>query len=56
MAYRDEFGTRKTLSTRMGTVHYYDIQELEKQGIAEVSKLPFSIRVMLESLLRNEDG
>ena len=56
MAYRDEFGARKTLSTRMGTVHYYDIQELEKQGIAEVSKLPFSIRVMLESLLRNEDG
>jgi len=56
MAYRNEFGALKTLSTKMGTVHYYDIMELEKQGIAQVSRLPFSIRVMLESLLRNEDG
>ncbi|MCL4454127.1 MAG: aconitate hydratase AcnA [Deinococcus sp.] len=56
MAYRNEFGARKSLSTKMGTVHYYDIQELEKQGAAQVSKLPFSIKVMLESLLRNEDG
>jgi aconitate hydratase len=56
MAYRDEFGTRKSLSTRAGEVFYYDILELERQGIAQVSKLPFSIRVMLESLLRNEDG
>jgi aconitate hydratase len=56
MAYRDEFGARKSLSTRAGEVFYYDILELERQGIAPVSKLPFSIRVMLESLLRNEDG
>lgn len=56
MAYRNEFGALKTLSTKMGTVHYYDIMELEKQGIAPVSRLPFSIRVMLESLLRSEDG
>ncbi|MGQ9511070.1 MAG: aconitate hydratase AcnA [Thermaceae bacterium] len=53
---RDTFGTLKTLSTRSGTYHYYDILELERQGLAEVSRLPFSIRVMLESLLRNEDG
>jgi aconitate hydratase len=56
MAYRDEFGARKTLSTKMGEVHYYDIGELERQDIAQVSKLPYSIRVMLESLLRSEDG
>ncbi|GEM86588.1 aconitate hydratase AcnA [Meiothermus granaticius] len=55
MAYRDEFGACKTLSTQMGEVHYYDIGELERQGIAQVSKLPFSIRVMLESLLRSHD-
>ncbi|MGQ9692948.1 MAG: aconitate hydratase AcnA [Thermaceae bacterium] len=53
---RDTFGTLKTLSTRSGTYHYHDILELERQGLAEVSRLPFSIRVMLESLLRNEDG
>ncbi len=55
MAYRDDFKTRKSLSTQMGEVYYYDIMELEKQGIAPVSRLPFSIRVMLESLLRNHD-
>jgi aconitate hydratase len=55
MAYKDDFKTRKSLSTQMGEVYYYDIMELEKQGIAPVSKLPFSIRVMLESLLRNHD-
>ncbi|GIW38158.1 MAG: aconitate hydratase A [Meiothermus sp.] len=55
MAYRDDFKARKSLSTKMGEVYYYDILELERQGIAPVSKLPFSIRVMLESLLRNHD-
>ncbi len=55
MAYRDDFKTRKSLSTQMGEVFYYDILELERQGIAPVSRLPFSIRVMLESLLRNHD-
>ncbi len=55
MAYRDDFKARKSLSTKMGEVHYYDIMELERQGIAPVSRLPFSIRVMLESLLRNHD-
>lgn len=55
MAYRDDFKARKSLFTRMGEVYYYDIMELERQGIAPVSRLPFSIRVMLESLLRNLD-
>ncbi|GIW35277.1 aconitate hydratase AcnA [Meiothermus sp.] len=55
MAYRDDFKARKSLSTKMGEVYYYDILELERQGIAPVSKLPYSIRVMLESLLRNHD-
>ncbi len=53
---RDTFKSLKSLSTKSGTYHYYDLLELERQGLAEVSKLPFSIRVMLESLLRNEDG
>jgi len=54
--YQDAFGTLKTLTTKAGPVRYFDVLELERQGIAEVSKLPFSIRVMLESLLRNVDG
>ncbi|GIW24230.1 aconitate hydratase AcnA [Meiothermus sp.] len=55
MAYRDDFKTLKRLSTKLGEVYYFDILELERQGIAPVSRLPFSIRVMLESLLRNHD-
>ncbi|WP_038056397.1 aconitate hydratase AcnA [Thermus amyloliquefaciens] len=53
---KDSFKTLKTLKTARGTYGYFDLGELEKQGVAEVSRLPFSIRVMLESLLRNEDG
>lgn len=36
--------------------HYYSLVELEKQGIANISRLPISIRIMLESLLRHCDG
>lgn len=53
---KDSFQTLKTLTTKSGTYGYYDLQELERKGLAEVSRLPFSIRVMLESLLRHEDG
>jgi len=53
MAYKDLFGTKKTLDTAAGKVSYFDIGELEKQGLGEVSKLPFSIKILLESVLRN---
>jgi aconitate hydratase len=35
---------------------FYSLPELEKQGVAPVSSLPVSIRVVLESVLRNFDG
>src|SRR5699024_4722248 len=35
---------------------YYDLNTLEEQGLTKVSKLPYSIRVLLESELRQEDG
>lgn len=35
---------------------YYSLPELEKQGIGSISKLPVSIRIVLESVLRNYDG
>ncbi len=34
---------------------YYDLKAVEEQGITKVSNLPYSIRVLLESLLRQED-
>ncbi|MGH7473126.1 MAG: aconitate hydratase, partial [Candidatus Methylomirabilales bacterium] len=56
MKYRDEFGAKRTLEGMGGTLAYFDINALEKRGIARVSTLPFSIKVMLESILRNVDG
>src|SRR5438105_6669506 len=35
---------------------YYSLSQLEKQGIGPVSRLPVSIRLVLESILRNCDG
>jgi aconitate hydratase len=39
---------------RMG--EFYSLPQLEKKGLGPVSKLPFSIRILLESVLRNCDG
>jgi aconitate hydratase len=35
---------------------YFRLAALQEQGVADVSRLPFSIRILLENLLRNEDG
>ncbi|MBS1857233.1 MAG: aconitate hydratase AcnA [Acidobacteria bacterium] len=35
---------------------YYRLASLQEQGVADISRLPFSIRILLENLLRNEDG
>ncbi len=37
-------------------IGYYSLPELERSGVGRVSRLPFSIRIVLESLLRNVDG
>jgi aconitate hydratase len=52
----DPFGARGTLETLGGRASIYRLESLEKAGIGAVSRLPFSIRVLLESLLRNVDG
>jgi aconitate hydratase len=38
------------------TARFYSLPQLEKEGVAPISKLPVSIRVVLESVLRNCDG
>nr|WP_256200397.1 hypothetical protein [Verrucomicrobium spinosum] len=50
----DALRTFKTGSNTDGK--FYSLPELEKQGVGPVSKLPVSIRVVLESLVRNLDG
>jgi aconitate hydratase len=52
---QDTLATRSTLEVGGKTVHYYSIPKaVEKLG--DVSRLPFSMKVLLENLLRFEDG
>ncbi len=46
----------KTIEIQGETFQYYDITQLETQGIATISRLPFSIRILVENLLRKMDG
>ena len=52
----DPFGSRDVFQARQGQLGIYRLAKLEKDGIAPVSKLPFSMRVLLEAVLRNCDG
>src|SRR5262245_2818550 len=52
----DPFQTRDTFQTGSGPVGIYRLDRLEQQGLGAVSKLPFSMRVLLEAVLRNCDG
>lgn len=45
-----------TLKKNQEGKYYYSLDALETQGIGKISRLPISIRIMLESLLRNCDG
>jgi aconitate hydratase len=47
---------KKFRTTGEETGEYYALPQLEKEGIGAISKLPFSIRILLESVLRNYDG
>ena len=50
------FNTRQTFKTGTGADGvFYSLPQLEKEGVAEVSRLPISIRIVLESVLRNLD-
>ncbi len=35
---------------------YYDLKKVQAAGIADIQKLPYSIRVLLENVVRNFDG
>jgi aconitate hydratase len=51
---RDIYQIKKLLTTKNGTFAYYSLAELQKQGYG-IDKLPFSIRILLENVLRNFD-
>ena len=52
----DPFSSKSTLKTAHGTYTYYSLDAVTKKGVGHISKLPVSIKVLLEAMLRNLDG
>jgi len=52
----NSFGARSTLAVGEQSYEIFRLDVLSKAGIGHVDKLPFSLRVLLENLLRHEDG
>lgn len=52
----DPFHARSTFRTGSGPVGIYRLSKLEDAGLTRIAPLPYSIRVLLESVLRNCDG
>ena len=50
------FSARDTFDTGNGQAGIYRLSKLEDAGLGKISALPYSIRVMLEAVLRNCDG
>ena len=56
MASLDSFSCKRTLTAAGETYTYYDLKVAEANGLTGVSRLPASLKVLLENLLRFEDG
>ncbi|MCM3000629.1 aconitate hydratase AcnA [Paenibacillus cellulositrophicus] len=56
MTAKDQFSTARSLEVGGKTYRYYSLQALEEQGLGSISKLPFSIKVLLEAAVRQFDG
>ena len=52
----NSFGSASTLTVGGRQYRYYSLEALEKRGFAKISRIPCSIRILLENLLRSEDG
>src|SRR6476659_430455 len=52
----NSFGAEATISSKAGDLKYFRLNRLTELGIGHVDKLPFSIKVLLESCLRNTDN
>src|SRR5580765_2840226 len=56
MTSLDSFKCARTLKVGSKTYAHYSLPTAEKNGLKGISRLPFSMKVLLENLLRNEDG
>jgi aconitate hydratase len=56
MVSQNSFNTRSTLSVGGRGVQYFSLPALEKAGHPGIARLPYSLKILLENLLRREDG
>jgi aconitate hydratase len=56
MSLKNILGAKTTFDTGSGSAVMYRLAALEEQGIANISRLPYSIKVLLEAALRQVDG
>src|SRR5262245_17783743 len=52
----NSFGTRTALAVGDRTYQIYSLRLLQKAGFAEIARLPYSMKILLENLLRHEDA
>ncbi len=52
----NSFNARASLKTASGSFTFYNLRVLEGEGYAQLARLPFSLRILLENALRREDG
>ena len=53
---KNSFDAKASFDTGSGTAQYYRLEKLQEDGLGDISRLPFSIKVLLEALLRNENS
>src|SRR3954471_7772763 len=56
MSTANSFGTRTAIAAGGRTSQMYSLPALEKAGFSSISRLPYSMKILLENLLRHEDG
>lgn len=52
----DAFASRTKFEANGQSYDFYRLKKLEEEGLTDISRLPYSIRVLLESVLRQQDG
>jgi aconitate hydratase len=53
---KNSFGSASTLTVGSNQYSYYSLETLDKKRIATTSRIPYSIKILIENLLRMEDG
>jgi aconitate hydratase len=52
----DSFKCRRQLAIGGKTYDYFSLEAASKSGLGDIGRLPFSLKVLLENMLRHEDG